>query len=74
MVIGSKGEIIKIQDKYGGTHRFALCEILGKRKVYISVKAIHYKFLDNNIINNYKKNFNDKMFVLNLKKITKNYI
>jgi hypothetical protein len=68
VVIGRNGEIIKLQDKFGGTHRFALCRIFKKKKVYISVKAIHYKFLDNNIKKKYKVNLDDKMLALYIKK------
>ena len=41
VVIGRNGEIIKLEDNFGGTHRFALCKILKIKKIIISVKAIH---------------------------------
>ena len=45
VVIGRNGEIIKLEDKYGGTHRFALCQILNIKNIIINVKAIHSTFL-----------------------------
>ena len=45
VVIGRNGEIIKLEDKYGGTHRFALCQILNIKNIIINVKAIHGTFL-----------------------------
>ena len=45
VVIGRNGEIIKLEDKYGGTHRFALCQILNIKDVIVNVKAIHVAFL-----------------------------
>ncbi len=46
VIIGRHGEIIKLDDKFGGTHRFALCKILNIKEITISVKAIHTKFID----------------------------
>lgn len=45
VVIGRNGEIIKLEDKYGGTHRFALCQILNIKNIIVNVKAIHSTFL-----------------------------
>ena len=45
VVIGRNGEIIKLEDKYGGTHRFALCQILNIKNIIVNVKAIHSAFL-----------------------------
>tara|TARA_B100001057_G_scaffold323142_1_gene323373 strand:+ start:1437 stop:2108 length:672 start_codon:yes stop_codon:yes gene_type:complete len=50
VVIGSNYEIIKLQDKFGGTHRFGLCKILGIKDVVISIKAIHKKLITKNEI------------------------
>jgi len=66
VVIGRNGEIIKLEDKFGGTHRFGLCKILNIKKVYINVKAIHDKFIKKN---NLEKKINAK----NIKKL-KSYI
>tara|TARA_B110000008_G_C16837222_1_gene511102 strand:- start:276 stop:1001 length:726 start_codon:yes stop_codon:yes gene_type:complete len=46
VVIGRKGEIIKLEDKYGGTHRLALCKILKIKNIIVNVKAIHGAFLN----------------------------
>ena len=68
VVIGRNGEIIKLEDKFGGTHRFAICKVLNIKSVLISIKAIHSNFADkieiqkiisnadcSNIINNLKE-------------------
>ena len=59
VVIDRYGEIIKLEDKFGGTHRFALCKILGIKKITVSIKAIHKSLIKEEII---KKiiNENDK--------------
>ena len=41
VVIGKNWDVIKLQDKFGGTHRFALCKILDIKEIIVSVKAIH---------------------------------
>jgi len=46
VIIGRNGEIIKLEDKYGGTHRFALCKILKIKKIIVNIKAIHGALLD----------------------------
>lgn len=46
VVIGRNFEIIKLQDKFGGTHRFGLCKILGVKDIVISIKAIHLSLLE----------------------------
>ena len=46
VIIGRNGEIIKLEDKYGGTHRFALCKILKIKKIIVNVKAIHSDLLN----------------------------
>ena len=57
VVIGSNWELIKLQDKFGGTHRFALCKILNIDQIVVSVKAIHQDLLSkedlNMILNDY---------------------
>ena len=45
VIIGRDGEIIKLDDKFGGTHRFGLCKILKINKVTINIKAVHSKFI-----------------------------
>ena len=46
VVIGNNFEIIKLQDKFGGTHRFALCKLLEIKEIIVSVKAIHKSLLE----------------------------
>ena len=50
VVIGSNSEIIKLEDKFGGTHRFALCKLLEIKQIIVSVKAIHKSLLEENDI------------------------
>ena len=50
--LGPQGEIIKAEDKYRGTHRFALSKILNLKFVYINVRAVDYKFLKKKIFIN----------------------
>ena len=50
VVIGRNGEIIKLEDNFGGTHRFALCKILKIKKIIVSVKAVHKSLLNKNDI------------------------
>lgn len=66
VVIGRYGEIIKLEDKFGGTHRFGLCKILKIKKIYVNVKAIHYKFM--------KKNKLEKIIDIKDKKKLKNFV
>ena len=57
VVIGSNWELIKLQDKFGGTHRFALCKIFNIDEIVVSIKAIHQDLLSkedlNMILNDY---------------------
>jgi hypothetical protein len=46
VIIGRNGEIIKLENKYGGTHRFALCKILKIKNIIVNVKAIHCDLLN----------------------------
>lgn len=61
VVIDRHGRIIKLEDKFGGTHRFALCKVLGIKKIIISVKAIHNSLLQKDeikkILSNKGKNY-----------------
>ncbi len=71
VIIGRQGEIIKLDDKFGGTHRFALCKILNIKEITISVKAIHSKFIDkkklealliNDNFQNIKKHLKEELY------------
>ena len=46
-----RGKIIKLEDNFGGTHRFALCKILKIKKIIVSIKAVHKSLLNQNDIN-----------------------
>lgn len=48
VVIGKNWEVIKLQDKFGGTHRFVLCKVLNINQMIISIKAIHHSLLKKN--------------------------
>jgi len=50
VVIDRNSEIIKLEDKFGGTHRFALCKLLEIKQITVSVKAIHKSLLEKNDI------------------------
>ena len=50
VVIGSNSEIIKMEDKFGGTHRFALCKLLKIKQIIVSIKAVHKSLLEKNDI------------------------
>ena len=58
VVIGRHGEIIKLEDKFGGTHRFGLCKVLKIKKIHVNIKAIHEEFIKKNNLEKmiYKKN------------------
>ena len=66
VVIGRHGEIIKLEDKFGGTHRFGLCKILKIKKIYVNIKAIHREFV--------KKNNLEKLMNIKNKKKLKNLV
>ncbi len=74
VVIGSNWELIKLQDKFGGTHRFALCKIFNINEIVVSVKAIHQDLLSkenlNIILNDYD---NSKIKSVLEKKILSKY-
>lgn len=66
VVIGRNWELIKLQDKFGGTHRFALCKIFNIDEIVVSIKAIHQDLLgkeDLNIILNNSDNSKIKSFL-----------
>ena len=66
VVIGSNWELIKLQDKFGGTHRFALCKIFNIDEIFVSVKAIHQDLLskeDLDIVLNDNDNSKIKSFL-----------
>lgn len=46
VAIGKNWDVIKLQDKFGGTHRFALCKILNIKKITVSIKAMHISLFE----------------------------
>lgn len=73
VVVGKNWEIIKLQDKFGGTHRFALCKILNIREIVVSVRAIHQSLLEKEELKiifsknyNYSKEFLKKKLLQNI--------
>ena len=66
VVIGRHGEIIKLEDKFGGTHRFGLCKVLKIKKIHVNIKAIHEEFI--------KKNNLEKMIYKKDKKKLKYFV
>ncbi len=66
VVIGRNGEIIKIEDKFGGTHRFAICKIFKINHIIVNVKAIHKSLINTDelkkiLVNKDKKKLEDKI-------------
>ena len=74
VVINRHGEIIKLEDKFGGTHRFALCKILGISKITVSIKAIHKSLIKEELIDKIRiQNDKYQMEMLVKKAIDSNY-
>lgn len=74
VVINRHGEIIKLEDKFGGTHRFALCKILGISKITVSIKAIHKSLIKEELIDKIAiQNDKSQMEMLVKKAIDTNY-
>ena len=65
IVIGSNSEIIKLEDKFGGTHRFALCKLLEIKQIIVSVKAIHKSLLEKSDIKKIIAT-NDNKYIISL--------
>ncbi len=55
VVIGSNGEFIKLEDKFGGTHRFAIARIFKIKKIYVKVVGIHQKYINKLNTSKFKK-------------------
>ncbi len=71
--IGSNGELIKAEDKYGGTHRFALAKILKLSDVYINVRGVHKNFLKKHVFKNMNLNDNELIIKNKIKIFLKKY-
>ena len=65
VVIGGNSEVIKLEDKFGGTHRFALCKLLEIKQIIVSVKAIHKSLLEKNDIKKIISS-HDKGYIISL--------
>tara|TARA_B100000902_G_scaffold371245_1_gene397102 strand:- start:213 stop:890 length:678 start_codon:yes stop_codon:yes gene_type:complete len=68
VVIGKNWEIIKLQDKFGGTHRFALCKILDIKEIIVSVKAMHSSLFEKNELKRILGENNEDKFKSYIKK------
>ena len=68
VVIGKNWEVIKLQDKFGGTHRFALCKILDIKEIIVSVKAMHSSLFTKKELKKILSEDNDDEVKLYLKK------
>ena len=68
VVIGKNWDVIKLQDKFGGTHRFALCKILDIKEMIVSVKAMHSSLLTKKELKKILSEDNDDEVKLYLKK------
>jgi len=71
--IDSNGELIKAEDKYGGTHRFALAKILKLTYVYINVRGVHKNFLKKHVFKNMNLNDNELIIKDKIKIFLKKY-
>ncbi len=71
--IGPNGEIIKAQDKYGGTHRFALAKILKLKEVYINIRAVDQNFLKKYIYKNMSLKNNELLLIKNISSFFNKY-
>lgn len=47
--IGRNGEMIKPEDKFSGTHRFAIAKCLGIEKVCVRILAVHDEWANDNL-------------------------
>ena len=72
VVIGRNGEIIKLEDNFGGTHRFALCKILKIKNIIVSVKSVHKAILKKSDIERTISK-NDKLHLIKILKKKINY-
>ena len=71
--LGPNGEIIKAEDKYKGTHRFAISKILKLKYIYINVRAVDIMFLKNHIFKNITTRDNEKVVFEKIKLYLKKY-
>jgi hypothetical protein len=63
VVISKNSEILKLEDKFGGTHRFALCKVFNIKQIIVSIKAIHESLLDKDDL---KRNIDNETNIINL--------
>ena len=74
VVIGKNWELIKLQDKFGGTHRFALSKIFNINRVVISVKAMHHTLFEKNDIKKILSTDNEEVIKTFLKEKINRYL
>jgi len=71
--LGPDGEIIKAEDKYKGTHRFAISKILKLKYIYINVRGVDIMFLQKRIFKNMTIRDNEKIIIEKIKSYLKKY-
>lgn len=71
--LGPDGEIVKAEDKFRGTHRFALAKILKLKYVYINIRAIDLNFAKKKIFKNISFKDNETKIFEKIKLFLKRY-
>ena len=71
--LGPHGEIVKAEDKFRGTHRFALAKILKLKYVYINIRAIDLNFAKKKIFKNISLKDNESKLFKEIKLFLKRY-
>ena len=71
--LGPDGEIVKAEDKFRGTHRFALAKILKLKYVYINIRAIDLNFAKKKIFKNISFEDNETKIFKEIKLFLKRY-
>ena len=60
--VGRSGEILKAEDKFCGTHRFAIAKYLQLPHIYVTVVAVHEEWANNNIKKFSDRSIEDQLF------------
>lgn len=71
--IGPNGEIVKAEDKFCGTHRFALAKLLNLDYIYINIRAIDLNFAKKKLFKNISSKDNKKKLFKEIKFFFKKY-
>tara|TARA_B100000989_G_scaffold55108_2_gene37070 strand:- start:3406 stop:4104 length:699 start_codon:yes stop_codon:yes gene_type:complete len=67
--IDRKGQFLKPEDKFGGTHRFAISKILKVKYIYVRVRATHMNYLKKIFFSKKKLSKNDRILIKSIKKL-----